>query len=43
MSEAKNTKHDPRVGLSVIAMDDPYKERNSVVGSSSTGPIQTSQ
>jgi hypothetical protein len=26
MSEAKNTKHDPRVGLSVIAMDDPYKE-----------------
>lgn len=24
--KAKNTKRDPRVGLSVIAMDNPYKE-----------------
>jgi hypothetical protein len=24
--KAKNTKRDPRVGLSVIAMDNPYQE-----------------
>jgi PPOX class probable F420-dependent enzyme len=24
--KAKNTKRDPRIGLSVIAMDNPYKE-----------------
>ena len=26
LAKIKNTKRDPRVGLSVIAMDNPYKE-----------------
>ncbi len=41
--KAKNTRRDPRVGLSVIAFDDPYSEAQIRGRWSSGGPTATSR
>ena len=41
--KAKNTKRDPRVGLSVVAMDNPYQEAQLRGRLLSSVPIETLQ
>ena len=40
--KAKNTRRDPRVSVSIVAMDNPYR-RSSEAGWSSGGPMRSSR